>query len=276
MAAQNEAARCLNTVFHRSIRAKVSEAVSAYELISPGDRIAVCVSGGKDSMLLCLVLRELQAHGRVPFSLRFLAMDPGYSPENRARLEQNAAQLAIPLEIFETNILRIADRHAKNPCFLCAKMRRGALYAQAQALGCNKIALGHHADDAAETVLMAMLYGGQVQTMLPKLRADNYEGMELIRPLYHVHERHIRDWAAANGLDFLDCACAVSARREEGEGSKRAEIKALIAHLCEGNPQVKQNILNSVKNIDLSRVLGYRLGDTKRSFLDDYNKEDCK
>ncbi len=272
----DEAARSLNTVFHRSIRAKVREAIAQYALIEPGDRIAVCVSGGKDSLLLAKVLQEVQAHGSTPFSLRFLSMDPGYSPENRARLEENAATLQLPLEIFQTEVFRIAERHAKNPCFLCAKMRRGWLYTQARALGCNKIALGHHFDDVAETILMGMLYGGQVQTMMPKLRADHYPGMQLIRPLYLVHERDIRAWADAIGLSCLDCACAVSARRGEGEGSKRAEVKALLARLGEGNPQIRQNIVNSVKNIDLTRVIGYHIGDTKSNFLDFYNDEDSK
>lgn len=272
----DEAARSLNTTFHRSIRAKVLDAIAQYALIAPHDNIAVCISGGKDSMLLAKVLQEVQAHGDVPFSLRFLSMDPGYSPQNRAKLEENAAKLHIPLEIFRTDVFRIADTHAKNPCFLCAKMRRGWLYTQARALGCNKIALGHHFDDVAETILMAMVYGGQVQTMMPKLHAEHYPGMELIRPLYLVHERDVIAWAAHNGLSFLDCACAVSARRGEGEGSKRAEIKALIARLGEGNPQIKQNIVNSVKNIDLTRVLGYHIRDTKSNFLDFYNEEESK
>lgn len=274
MTLSDEAARSLNTVFRRSIRNRVAQAVETYRLLEAGDRVAVCVSGGKDSMLLAKVMQELAAHGGVPVSLRFLAMDPGYSPANRALLIENARALGVPLELFETNVFRVADRHAKNPCFLCAKMRRGWLYTQARALGCNKIALGHHYDDVVETILMAMLYGGQVQTMLPKLKSDNYAGMELIRPLFLVWERDIIAWAERHGLRFLDCACSVSARRGEGEGSKRAEVKALIARLGEGNPQIKQNILNSVKNIDLAHVLGYHLGETKRTFLDNYNGEE--
>lgn len=275
MAVAEEAARSLNTAYRRSIRNRAAEAVRKYRLLCAGDRVAVCISGGKDSMLLAKVMQELAAHGETPFTLRFLAMDPGYTPENRARLEENARLLGVPLEIFETNVFRVAARHAKNPCFLCAKMRRGWLYTQARALGCNKIALGHHYDDAVETILMGMLYGGQVQSMLPKLKSDHYAGMELIRPLFHVREADIADWAARHGLRFLDCACGVSAARGGEGGSKRAEVKALIARLCEGNPQVKQNILNSVRRIDLAHVLGYRLGAEQHTFLDGYDGEEA-
>lgn len=272
MALSDEAARSLNTVYRRSIRNRVAEAMAEYALLESGDRVAVCISGGKDSMLLAKVMQEFAAHGGIPVTLQFLAMDPGYSAENRALLEANARALGVPLRIFETDVFHVAGRHAKNPCFLCAKMRRGWLYTQARALGCNKIALGHHYDDAVETILMAMLYGGQVQTMLPKLKSDHYAGMELIRPLFLVREADILDWAARHGLRFLDCACSVAAKR--GGDSKRAEVKTLIARLCEGNPQIKQNILNSVKRIDLAHVLGYRFDGQERTFLDDYNREE--
>ncbi|WP_087065519.1 tRNA lysidine(34) synthetase [Intestinibacillus massiliensis] len=268
-----QAERSLNTVFRKRIRNRVAEAVKGYGLLREGDRVAVCISGGKDSMLLAKCLQELQRHGDFPFHLEYLTMDPGYSPANRRRIEENAGALGIPLHIFETNVFRVAERHGKNPCFLCAKMRRGWLYAKARELGCNKIALGHHYDDVVETILMAMVYGGQVQTMLPKLKSDHYEGLELIRPLYLVREEDVIAWAEANGLSFLGCACAVMEQRGEG-GSKRAEVKRLIAMLCEGNPQIKQNIMNSVKNINLSQVLGYHKGNTFRTFLDDYDETD--
>lgn len=267
-----QAERSLNTVFRRSIRNRVADAIRQYALLQEGDRVAVCISGGKDSMLLAKCLQELQRHGDFPFDLEYLTMDPGYSPENRRKLEENAAALGIPLHVFETDVFRVAERHGKNPCFLCAKMRRGWLYAKARELGCNKIALGHHYDDVVETILMAMVYGGQIQTMMPRLHSENYEGMELIRPLYLVREADVVAWTEANGLAFLGCVCAVTAKRSDGEGSKRTEVKRLIAGLCEGNPQIKQNIMNSVKNINLSQVLGYHIGNTKRNFLDDYDE----
>lgn len=272
MTVSQEAERSLNTVFRRTIRNRVVDAIKQYQLLQTGDRVAVCISGGKDSMLLAKCLQELQHHGDFPFHLEYLTMDPGYSAANRRRLMENAALLGIPLHVFETNVFRVAGRHGKNPCFLCAKMRRGWLYAKAQELGCNKIALGHHYDDVVETILMAMVYGGQIQTMMPKLRSDHYEGLELIRPLYLVREADILAWVQANGLTFLGCACAVTEKRADGEGSKRAEIKQLIARLCEGNPQIRQNIMNSVKNINLCQVLGYHKGNTKCNFLDDYDE----
>lgn len=262
----------LHTTFRKRIRNRVVEAVRQYKLLRVGDRVAVCISGGKDSMLLAKCMQELQRHGDFPFHLEYLTMDPGYSPENRRKIEENAALLGIPLHIFETDVFRVSARHGKNPCFLCAKMRRGWLYAKAQEIGCNKIALGHHYDDVAETILMAMLYGGQVQTMLPKLHSDNFPGLELIRPLYLVHESDVLDWVQQSGLTFLGCACAAEQARGAEEGSKRAEIKRLIAQLCAGNPQIRQNIMNSVKNINLSQVLGYHKGNTIRTFLDDYEE----
>lgn len=256
--------RTLQREFARALRKPFMDAVKQYRLVQPGDRIAVCISGGKDSMVLALLLRDLQH--TVDFSLRFVAMDPGYTPEGRARLEENAARLGLPLEVFETNVLRVAGNHAaEHPCFLCAKMRRGHLYSQAQQRGCNKIALGHHYDDAVETVLMGLLYGGQVQAMLPRLAAKNYPGMELIRPLYHVRERAVQDWADFCGLDFASCDCPA---KHLAHDTRRAAVKALIASLAADHPQVEANLLNAVKNVDTAKLLGWRDGTGRHSFLD--------
>ncbi len=260
-----EILRLVHTRFAKRILNPFNRAVAEFGMVQPGDRIAVCISGGKDSALLGLLLRDLAAR-RGDFEVRFLAMDPGYPAGNRRRIEENMAALGLPLTVFETNVLRIAGTHApEHPCFLCAKLRRGNLYAQARALGCNKIALGHHYDDAIETVLMGLLYGGQVQAMLPRLAAKNYPGMELIRPLYFTREAAVQDWVAASGLEFLPCACP-AARRETD--TKRAEIKALIASLAAQNPQIEANILNAVKNVDTAKILGWRDGAGKHSFLD--------
>ena len=233
-------------------------------MVRAGDRIAVCISGGKDSMLLALLMQDLQH--TVDFELLFLAMDPGYAPAGRAHLEENAARLELPLEIFETNVLRVAGNHAsEHPCFLCAKMRRGHLYTEARKRGCNKIALGHHYDDAIETVLMGIIYGGQVQAMLPRVKAKNYAGMELIRPLYLTREKAVQAWADFCGLTFLPCDCPAKTLESD---TKRAEIKALIASLAAGNPQIEANILNAVKNVDTAKLIGWRDENGKHSFLD--------
>lgn len=260
----HEIRHTLQDEFRHTLRKPFMRAVRDYALVQPGDRIAVCISGGKDSMLLALLLQDLQH--TVDFTLCFLAMDPGYTPEGRAQLEQNAARLALPLEIFRTDVLRIAGRHAaEHPCFLCAKMRRGYLYAEAQKRGCSKIALGHHYDDAIETVLMGLLYGGQVQAMLPRLAARHYPGMELIRPLYLVRERAVQAWADGCGLSFLPCACPAKALQSD---TKRAAVKALIARLAAENPQIEANILNAVKNVDTAKLLGWRDDTGTHSFLD--------
>ncbi len=256
--------RTLQTDFARSLRKPFVQAVREFALVRQGDRIAVCISGGKDSMLLALLMQDLQK--TMDISLVFLAMDPGYPPQARAQLEQNAARLDLPLAVFETNVLQVAGRHAaEHPCFLCAKMRRGYLYAEAHRRGCNKIALGHHYDDAVSTVLMGLLYGGQVQAMLPRVQAQNYAGMELIRPMYYVRERAVEQWTAACGLLFSSCDCP--AKRLETD-TKRAEIRALIAALAEKNPQIEANILNAVKNVDTAKLLGWRDTDGRHSFLD--------
>ena len=256
--------RTLQSEFVRTLRKPFVDAVKEYDMVQAGDRIAVCISGGKDSMLLALLMQDLQR--TVDFELVFLAMDPGYAPAGRAHLEENAARLGLPLEIFETNVLRVAGNHAaEHPCFLCAKMRRGHLYTEAQRRGCNKIALGHHYDDAIETVLMGLIYGGQVQAMLPRVKAKNYAGMELIRPLYLKREKNVQAWADFCGLTFLPCDCPAKTRETD---TKRAEIKALIASLAAGNPQIEANILNAVKNVDTAKLIGWRDENGKHSFLD--------
>lgn len=259
-----EIRRTLQSEFVRTLRKPFVDAVKEYRLVRAGDHVAVCISGGKDSMLLALLMQDLQH--TVDFRLTFLAMDPGYAQKGRAQLAQNAERLGVPLKIFETNVLQVAGSHAAaHPCFLCAKMRRGYLYAEAQARGCNKIALGHHYDDAIETVLMGMLYGGQVQAMLPRLRAKNYAGMELIRPLYLVRERAVQEWADYCGLTFLPCDCPAKTLEND---TKRAEIKALIASLAAQNPQIEANIFNAVKNVDTAKLIGWRDENGKHSFLD--------
>lgn len=264
----SEIRKSLQTAFAHSLRKPFIKAVRAFSLVSPGDRIAVCISGGKDSMLLALLMQDLQR--TVDFELRFLAMDPGYAPEGRLALVENARLLGIPLEIFETDVLRVARNHAPgHPCFLCAKMRRGHLYAEAEKRGCRKIALGHHYDDAVETVLMGLLYGGQVQAMLPRVQSKSYAGMELIRPLYFVRERAVAEWAEENGLSFSSCDCPA---KELEDGTRREAVKALLASLAADNPQVEANILNAVKNVDTAKVLGWRDGAGRHSFLDKFEE----
>lgn len=258
--------RSIQKKFRKSIWVPFIAAVKRYELIQENDKIAVCISGGKDSMLLALLLQDLQH--TVDFDLVFLAMDPGYAPEGRKHLEENAKRLDIPLEIFDTDVLRVAGVHsAEHPCFLCAKMRRGYLYTEARRRGCNKIALGHHYDDAIGTVLMGLIYGGQVQAMLPRVKAKNYEGMELIRPLYFTREQSVIDWAEYCGLTFLPCGCP--AKKLESD-TKRAEIKQLIASLAANNPQIEANIFNAVKNVDTAKLLGWRDANGKHNFLDQF------
>ena len=249
-------------------------AVKRYELINAGDRIAVCISGGKDSMLMAKLLQELQKHSDVPFELTFLVMDPGYNELNRAKIEQNAALLHIPITVFETDIFSVANSAEQNPCYLCARMRRGYLYSKAQSLGCNKIALGHHFNDVIETTVMAMFYGSQLQAMPPKLHSKNFPGMELIRPLYCVHEEDILAWKRYNGLDFLQCACRFTESRdasEDGIGhSKRQEIKVLLRSLRRDNPDIEKSIFNSIHAVCLDTMVGYKTRGEEHSFLENY------
>ena len=269
-----EIKRTLQSEFVRTLRKPFVDAVKAYGLVKPSDKVAVCISGGKDSMLLALLLQDLQH--TVDFDLVFLSMDPGYALEGRKHLEENAKRLDIPLEIFDTDVLRVAGVHsAEHPCFLCAKMRRGYLYSKAQELGCNKIALGHHYDDVIETILMGMLYGAQVQTMMPKLHSIHFEGMELIRPLYLVREDDIKAWRDYNGLHFIQCACkftdtCTTCNNEENR-SKRVEIKELIKNLKKVNPFVESNIFRSVENVNIDTVVGYKQHGIRHNFLEGYD-----
>ncbi len=261
--------------FSKTIWSKFTHAIVQYELIKPNDKIAVCISGGKDSMLMAKLFQELKRHRKFPFKVVFLVMDPGYSPQNREVIENNAKKLNIPINIFETDIFNSVYNVEKYPCYLCARMRRGHLYKKAQELGCNKIALGHHYDDVIETILMGMLYGGQVQTMMPKLHSTNFKGMELIRPLYLVREAEIKRWRDYNRLNFIQCACRfteASASCSPGENiSKRQEIKELIASLKKINPQIESNIFHSVENVNLDTIISYKKGSIKQSFLDEYD-----
>ena len=273
-----EIEQSLRKKFHRVIFSRFAKAVNTYDLIQPNDRIAVCISGGKDSMLMAKLFQELQRHGKFPFELVFLVMDPGYSPENRAIIESNAKLLQIPITVFETNIFNSVYNVENNPCYLCARMRRGYLYSKAKELGCNKIALGHHFDDVIETILMGMLYGGQVQTMMPKLHSIHFEGMELIRPLYLIREGDIKHWRDYNSLHFIQCACrftdTCTTCRPNGESaSKRMEIKHMIAEMKKVNPYVETNIFRSIENVNLDTVVAYKKNGVKHSFLEDY--ESC-
>ena len=244
-----------------------------YQMIQAGDKIAVCISGGKDSFLLAKCLQELQRHGsEVPFELEYIVMDPGYRPENRRRIEALLQEMELPAHIFESPIFSVVDKQESSPCYLCARMRRGYLYRFAKELGCNKIALGHHFDDVIETILMSMLYGAEMRTMMPKLHSLNFEGMELIRPLYLVHEKDITAWARYNELEFVRCACSVTDSSSEEFGSKRAEVKSLIAELRKKNDQIDINIFRSAENVNLETIIGYHKGDTHTSFLDEYER----
>ncbi len=270
--------RSLSKRFHKQIWSKFTKALKDYELISPGDVIGVCVSGGKDSTLLAKLFQMLERFTEVPFEARYIVMDPGYSPDNRLLIETNARSLGIPVNIFPSDIFENVYHIEKSPCYLCARMRRGHLYAYAKELGCNKIALGHHYDDVIETTLMGMLYGAQIQTMMPKLRSTNFPGMELIRPLYLVREDDIRRWRDYNGLHFLQCACRFTqeslASENEENLSKRLEIKRLIASLKKTNPDVEKHIFRSMENVCLDTVLAYkRRGRTVR-FTQWYGKAD--
>lgn len=265
----------LRKKFKKDIFSKFAKAINEYDLLKENDHVAVCISGGKDSMLMAKLFQELKRHNKYEFKLTFLVMDPGYSPENRRLIEQNARLMDIPITIFESDIFDTVDTIEKSPCYLCARMRRGYLYSEAKKLGCNKIALGHHYDDVIETILMGMLYGAQVQTMMPKLHSTNFEGMELIRPLYLVREEDIKHWRDYNDLHFLQCAChftdTCSSCRDDGtSNSKRLEIKKLIAELKKVNPFVESNIFKSVENVNLSTVIAYKKDGVRHNFLEDY------
>lgn len=273
-----EAERSISKKYRKQLWNPFVEAVKRYELIKPGDKIAACISGGKDSMLMAKLLQMLQRYSEIPFELEFLIMDPGYSPANRKKIENNAKKLNIPAKIFESDIFEIADSVDKTPCYLCARMRRGHLYAKAKELGCNKIALGHHLNDVIETTVMAMLYGSQIQAMLPKLHSRNFSGMELIRPLYCVREDDIISWAKYNGLEFIRCACRLTEKSAVDESaSKRLVVKNLIKKLCEDDPNVEKNIFNSIHNVCLDTFPSYKTNGEPHSFLDGYeNSREAK
>lgn len=260
--------RSIITTYRKGIWSPFVLAVKKYRLIKKGDKIAVCISGGKDSMLLAKLMQELQNHGETEFDLRFIVMDPGYNKENRKKIEENAKLLGIPIEIFETDVFASSLAAAgDSPCYLCARMRRGYLYAKAKELGCNKIALGHHKSDVIETTLMAMLYGGQIQGMLPRLKSKNFDGLELIRPLYCVNEQDVLKWKEGNGLDFIACACKFTENTaKEAVFSARKRVKQLIAELKKENPCVEDNIFQSIHNVQLDTLVRYKTNGTEVSF----------
>ena len=260
--------------YRKQIWKRFVNGVNDYDLIQEGDKIAVCISGGKDSMILAKCMQELQRHWKVKFELVFLVMDPGYNEYNRQVVEENAKLLNIPIEVFESSIFEIVADVEETPCYLCARMRRGHLYKKAQELGCNKIALGHHFDDVIETILMSMLYSGQIKTMMPKLHSTNFEGMELIRPLYLVKEEDILSWVRYNELKFIQCACRFTEHcsvNGQGGGSKREEMKVLIKKFRQTNPHIEMNIFKSVHNVNLETIIGYHDSKKEYNFLEDYS-----
>lgn len=272
---QHKAELSIRKKFHKQLFSPFAKACKTYQLISEGDHIAVCISGGKDSMLMAKLFQEIQKHRKCNFELTFLVMDPGYNKENRELIESNAKALGIPITIFESDIFDAVYNIEKSPCYLCARMRRGYLYSKAKELGCNKIALGHHYDDVIETILMGMLHGAQIQTMMPKLHSTNFEGMELIRPLYLVRESDICAWRDYNDLLFLQCAChfteTCTTCHEDGTtSSKRLETKKLIAELKKDNPFIESNIFKSVENVNLDTVIAYKKNGERHHFLDEY------
>lgn len=271
-----EIERSIIKKFRKTIWRRFIKGIQKYDLIQENDKIAVCISGGKDSMLLAKLMQELQKHGQYPFELVFLVMNPGYNEINFQNIIRNAKILNIPITVFETEIFDIVAEIEESPCYLCARMRRGHLYSKAKELGCNKIALGHHFDDVIETILMGMLYGGQIQTMMPKLHSTNFENMELIRPMYMVKEEDILAWRTYNDLQFIQCACRLTENcticDNGGGGSKRQEMKNLIKRFRQINPNIEKNIFNSVENINLNTIISYHKNDFRYHFLDDYNK----
>ena len=271
----NNARKSLITTFKKSIWSRFTSAIKEYKLINDGDKIAVCVSGGKDSMLLALAMKELKEHGINNFDVVFVTMDPGYAPAIKQKIEENAALLGIDLQWFSKDIFDyVATVKEGSPCYLCARMRRGSLYAQAKALGCNKIALGHHLDDVLETTLMSMLFNGQFKTMMPKLHSENFEGLQLVRPLFKVRERDIVAWKEINNLQFINCACRFTEMCEldpsSGKTSKRKEMKALLAQLEQTNPLFVDNLFSSLNHVNLDTVLGYEKDGQMHFFADEY------
>ena len=273
-----EIERSIRKKFHKALFSRFTRAINTYELVQEGDKIAVCISGGKDSMLMAKLFQELKRHRKFEFELVFLVMDPGYNELNRTLIENNAETLGVPIEIFETRIFDAVDQIEKSPCYLCARMRRGYLYNKAKSMGCNKIALGHHFDDVIETTLMGMLWGGQMQGMMPKLHSQNFPGMELIRPMYLIREDDIKAWRDANHLHFIQCAChftdTCSSCRDDGSPiSKRMETKLLIRKLKQTNPYVEANIFNSLSNVSVDTLIAYKQNGKVHHFLETYERE---
>ena len=269
-----EIERSIIKKFRKPIWRQFTKALNEYQLIQEGDKVAVCISGGKDSMLMAKLIQELQRHGKIHFEAVFLVMNPGYNADNWKIIQDNASLLGIPLTVFETEIFDVVAGIEENPCYLCARMRRGYLYSKAKELGCNKIALGHHFDDVIETILMGMLYSGKVETMMPKLYSQHFEGMELIRPLYLIKEDAVKAWRDYNGLHFIQCACRFTencASCGGAKGSKRDEMKELVAQFRKTSPVIETNIFNSVRNINLRTVLGWHKDEEAYYFLDDYD-----
>lgn len=275
---REEIEKSLRKKFKKSIFTPFAKAINDFELIKEGDNICVCISGGKDSMIMAKLFQELKRHNKFPFSVQFLCMDPGYNEYNRKIIEENAKLLGIPLHFFESDIFESVFEIESSPCYVCARMRRGHLYSKAKELGCNKIALGHHFDDVIETVLMGMLYSGQFQAMMPKLHSTNFPGMELIRPLYYVREDDIKHWRDYNKLNFIQCACkfteTCSTCHTDGTtSSKRLETKKLIAELKKTNPFIEKNIFRSTENVSKQTILGLKDKGIKHSFLEWYDEE---
>lgn len=274
---QKDIEQSIRKRFHKKLFSRFAKAINTYDLLQENDKVAVCISGGKDSMLMAKLFQELKRHNKFPFELEFLVMDPGYNEANRKQIEHNAWLMGVPIKVFESDIFDSVYNIEKSPCYLCARMRRGYLYSRAQELGCNKIALGHHYDDVIETILMGMLYGAQVQTMMPKLHSTNFPGMELIRPMYLIREEDVKAWRDANDLTFLQCACRFTetcstCEPDGSSASKRLEIKHLIAKLKETNPFVEGNIFKSVENVNLNTVVAYKKDGVRHHFLEEYEK----
>lgn len=270
-----EIERSIIKKFRKDIWSKFIKAISDYELIKENDNIMVCISGGKDSFLLAKCIQELIKHGKFPFTAHYVVMDPGYNKVNRELIEKNAKLLNVPIEIFETNIFDVTAKVEGNPCYLCARMRRGYLYSKAKELGCNKIALGHHFDDVIETTLLSMFYGSEIKTMMPKLHSDNFEGLELIRPLYLIKESAVLAWKKYNELTFINCACRFTENCSivDDGTSKRKEMKNLVNNLRKINPSIDSNIFTSMNNINLNCVLGTKKDGKYTSFLDSYDNK---
>ncbi|HIR74751.1 TPA: tRNA 2-thiocytidine biosynthesis protein TtcA [Candidatus Ventrenecus avicola] len=269
-----EIERSIIKKYRKEIWSKFVRAINEFSLIQDGDAIMVCISGGKDSFLMAKCFEEIQKHGHMSFTCRYVVMDPGYSEENKNKIEENAKKLSVPIEFFSSDIFEVVSTvESKSPCYLCARMRRGHLYNYAKEIGCNKIALGHHFDDVVETVLLSMFYASEFQTMMPKLYSDHFPGLELIRPMYFIREEDIKRWAKTNELTFLNCACKFTEKNLDGDG-KRAEMKKVLAYLRSLNPDIDYNIYKSTTNVNLNCVLGYHKDGIKYDFLEDYGKKE--